>query len=377
MGTQDYKWLVLVYYLPPEAGSARVRVWRKMKKLGMVSFRNSVYFLPFSEENHEITQWLCQEIQKAGGEATLLKTESVENLTDEEVAGFFRKARGEDYDQLARDAGELFKRLDSLSRARESTGSDVGAAGMTTLADDLKALEKRLAETREIDFFQAPGGGKAEEIVSSCRMVMRKLHKQEEPPARVDRPRLDTADFQGKTWVTRPRPYIDRIATAWAIRRLIDPEARFVFAEDPASAEGAIPFDYIETDFSHQGEDCTLETLLDRFGIEDAAVRAVAEIVHDIDLKDAKFGRRQAAGVEAVLKGLVAAGDDDQELLARGFDLFDNLLAGLGSTRGSNGLRGPGKKSDVRRGLGNKASAGKKRTQSRKRPAGKKSASKG
>lgn len=350
MNTQKYKWLVLVYYLPPEAGSARVRIWRKMKKLGMVSFRNSVYFLPFTDEHYEITQWLCQEIRKAGGEATLLKTESVENMTDEEVAGFFRKARGEDYEQLSRDAGELFERLDSLRLARETAGADIGAAGMNTLEDDLKSLEKRLVETREIDFFQAPGGGQAEEIVSRCHKTMRKLRQQEEPPAVADLPRLDTAVYQGKTWVTRPHPYIDRIATAWAIRRLIDPEARFEFADDHTKAEGAIPFDYMETDLSHQGEDCTLETLLNRFGIGDAAVRAIAEIVHDIDLKDGKYGRREAAGLETILKGLVAAGDGDHELLARGFGLFDNLLAGLGSAKRSGNHKRPAAKKQASKG---------------------------
>lgn len=332
MNTQKYKWLVLVYYLPPEAGSARVRIWRKMKKLGMISFRNSVYFLPYTDEHYEITQWLCQEIRKADGEATLLKAESVENLTDEEVAGFFRKARNEDYKQLVSDASGLFERLDSLSKAREAGGSDIGAAAMTTLADDLKSLEKKFAETREIDFFDASGGGEAEEIINRCRLTMRRLQQQEEPQALVDLPPLDIASYQGRTWITRPHLYIDRIATAWAIRLLIDPEARFLFAEDHASAGDAIPFDYVETDFSHQGEDCTLETLLNRFDIDDAAVRSVAEIVHDIDLKDAKFGRREAAGLEAILKGMVAANDDDHALLARGFVLFDDLLVGLAIT---------------------------------------------
>lgn len=333
METEIYNWLVLIYYLPPEAGSARVRIWRKMKKLGMVSFRNSVYFLPFSEEHYEITQWLCQEIQKAGGEATLLKTQSVENLTDEEVADFFRKARGEEYGQVALVAEDLHVRLVALGSARGKAGKDVGAAGMIGLVDELKGIEKRLSEIREIDFFGAPGRRQAEETASRCRQDVRRLQKQEEPPdksAGQRQPRLDHADFQGKTWVTRPRPFVDRIATAWAISRFIDPKARFVFANDHATATGAVPFDYVDADISHQGEDCTFETLVNRFGFKSEAIDDVAEIVHDVDLKDAKFNRLEAAGLETILKGLAATHAGDQELMERGFALFDNLFAGLG-----------------------------------------------
>lgn len=338
METETYNWLVLIYYLPPEAGSARVRIWRKMKKLGMVSFRNSVYFLPYSEEYYEITQWLCQEIQKAGGEATLLKTESVENLRDEEVAGFFQKARGEEYDKVAQAADGLHLRLAALGFARDKAGGDVGAAGMTALIDELKGMEKRLSEIRAIDFFDAPGRRQVEEAVRQCRQDVRRLQKQEEPPEESHerrRPRLDPADFQGKTWMTRPRPYIDRIATAWTISRFIDPKARFAFAEDHAQEADAIPYDYVDADLSHQGEDCTLETVLHRFGLDDKRLAAVGEIVHDIDLKDVKFNRREAAGLETILKGLTAAQTQDQALLHKGFALFDNLYAGLGGEQGT------------------------------------------
>lgn len=334
-GTDTYKWLILIYYLPAEAGSARVRVWRKMKKLGMVSFRNSVYFLPYNDEHYEITQWLCQEIQKAGGEATLLKAQSVENLSDEEVAGFFREARGEEYDQVAQAADGLHARLAALGSARGKAGAEIGAAGMIGLVDELKVIEKRLSEIREIDFFDAPGRRQAEEAVGRCRQDVRRLQKQEAPPdesAGQQRPQLNPTDFQGKTWVTRPRPYVDRIATAWVISRFIDPQACFTFAEDPAQAADAIPYDYLDTELSHQGEDCTVETVLHRFALDDKRLAAVGEIVHDIDLKDAKFGRREAAGLEAILKGLTAARKQDQVLLDQGFALFDNLYAGLGGT---------------------------------------------
>lgn len=330
MPADKYNWLILVYYLPPEAGSARVRIWRKMKKLGMVSFRNAVYFLPYSSEHYEITQWLCQEIQGAGGEATLLRTAGVENLDDAEVKEFFRKPRDEEYGELAAAAAGLLMRLEALGKARGEGGADAGAAGMTGLADELKHISKRLAEIRKIDFFSAPGRHRAEEAVERCRRGLRRLQRQEEEPGAVPgQPRLDPARFQNRTWVTRPRPFVDRIATAWAVARFIDPGARFEFAEDPAAVKDAVPYDYVAAELSHQGEDCTFETLVKRFGLKGRGVGEIAEIVHDIDLRDARFARPEAAGVEAVLKGLAAAAPDDRQLLAQGFDLFDKLRAGL------------------------------------------------
>jgi len=331
MAARDYRWLVFIYYLPPEAGSVRVRVWRRMKKLGMVSFRNSVYFLPHGEEHYEILQWLSQEIRKAGGEATLLKTEGVENLSDEEVADLFREPRSEDYRQIAEAADGIFLRLEALGSARDKGGAEIGAGGMTALVDELGAIRKRYDEVREIDFFGAPGRGDAEDAIGRCLREVRRLKEQEEPAVAADgeRPLLDPADFQGKVWVTRPRLYVDRVATAWAISRYIDPGARFEFSEDPSAVKGAIPFDYVDVELGHQGEDCTFETLVRRFGLQAGPLADIAEIVHDVDLKDARYGRREAAGLEVILKGITASGDDGQ-ILAEGMTLFDELLAGLG-----------------------------------------------
>lgn len=350
-----YKWLVLTFYLPSGSGSARVRIWRKVKKLGMVSFRSSVYFLPFSEENHEIALWLCQEIQSAGGEATLLKVESVENLTGDEVAALFKKARDGDYSQLARKAGELMERMGASPRAGKTTVSAKGAAGMEAQAHELKSLEKRLSEIVEIDFFHAPGRGEAEEAVGRCRLALRQRHKQEEPSAPPDQPTLDVAGYRGKTWVTRPRPYVDRIATAWVIKRFIDPTARFKFAKHHETVKGAIPFDYPGAELSHQGEDCTMETVVRRFGLDDLALPALAEVVHDTDLKDSKFSRAEARGLDVVLKGLAAVSTDDHVLLEQGLSLFDALYTGLGGE--AKKLHGTSKKRKSQKQAGRKQHA--------------------
>ena len=323
-----YKWLVLIYSLPPEAGSSRVRIWRKLKKLGAVSFRNSVYILPFGEERYEIFQWLCQEIQRAGGEATLLKVEQIENLSDEEVAGLFRRSRDEDYAELAKEARAWLERRRGLPLKRAPQEAMV-------LADELNALEKRLAELGEIDYFHATGRREAEAALKQCRTTLRELLGKKGGSAKEESKPLNPSAFRGKTWVTRPRPHVDRMATAWAIRRFIDPKARFAFASEPEKIKGGVPFDYLGAEFGHHGEDCTFETLLKRFGLKDKALRAVAEIVHDADLKDAKFGRDEAKGVDAVIKGLAATISDDHALLAQGLLIFDAMYASFGGIKTS------------------------------------------
>lgn len=324
----QYNWLVLIYSLPPEAGSSRVRIWRKLKKLGAVSLRNSVYLLPFGEERYEIAQWLCQEIQRAEGEATLLKVEQIENLSDEEVAALFRRARNEDYAELTREGHAWLEHLEGLPSKKASQEA-------VALADELKALEKRLAELEEIDYFHAAGRLEAEAIFKRCRTALCKLFGREESRVLEEARALKVEEFRGKTWVTRPRPHVDRIATAWAIRRFIDPKARFAFAREREKIKEGIPFDYLGAEFGHQGEDCTFETFVKRFGLKDKALQAVAEIVHDADLKDAKFGREEAKGVDAVIKGLAATIADDHALLAEGLVLFDALYANFGGSKTS------------------------------------------
>ncbi|MGH7410881.1 MAG: chromate resistance protein ChrB domain-containing protein [Candidatus Methylomirabilis sp.] len=329
----QYKWLVLIYSLPPEAGSSRVRIWRKLKKLGSVSLRNSAYLLPFDEERYEIVQWLCQEIQRAKGEVTLLKVERSENLSDDQVVALFQRARNEDYAELSAAAQGRLERLEGLPSKRVSQG----AVGLT---DELMTFEKRLAELAEIDYFHAAGRREAEAILRRWRNALRESLGRTDIPTQEASKTLKREEFRGKTWVTRPRPHVDRIATAWAIRRFIDPKAKFAFAREPARTKGGIPFDYLGVEFGHQSEDCTFETLLKRFGLKDRALQAVAEIVHDADLKDAKFGREEAKGVDAVIKGLVATNDDDHALLAQGLLIFDALYSRLGVGKTPNrGLR--------------------------------------
>ena len=141
--------------------------------------------------------------------------------------------------------------------------------------------------------------------------------------------KLDAAKFKGKTWLTRPRPGIDRAGSAWLIQKFIDPKARFVFGTHPAKHPDALPFDMLDAEFSHQGDDCTFETLVKRFGITDSAVLQMAEMIHDADLEDGKFRRCECIGINSVLSGWAKTNISDAELLAKGVECFEGLYREL------------------------------------------------
>lgn len=306
-------WLVLVVALPPHPSSLRVRVWRKLRNLGAVALKNSVYLLPFSAETQEHFHWLAQEIQKAGGEATLLKVDQIENMKPTEVIRLFQQAREEDYQALADSYRKIAARLDRTTRARIATRR----------ADELARLAREVERVREIDFFDAPGYQEVKRLRETIEM---RLHPPG-GPAPAGQADLLLDSLKGRRWVTRPRPHVDRIGSAWLIKRFIDPEAQFLFAPAEEFPVDAIPFDAPGAQFGHQGEDCTFETLLKRCGLRDRRLAELAEIVHEGDLRDQKFRRDEVRGIDLVIRGLLTTLKDDHEVLAYGMTLFDGLYS--------------------------------------------------
>ncbi len=278
-------WLVLMVSLPPTPSSFRVRVWRKLRTLGAVALRNSVYLLPSTPDNFERFQWLGQEVQKDGGEATLLSVEQIENIKRSDVVRLFQQAREPEYRALAERYRKVARALDRKTRHRSAARRD----------EELTRLARELERIHDIDFFD-------------------------------DLP-LDS--LKGRRWVTRPRPHVDRLGSAWLIKRFIDPEAQFVFAPSKEFPPDAIPFDAAGAEFGHQGEDCTFETLVRRLGLRDRRLAQLAEIVHEVDLRDQKFPRDEARGIDLAIRGILATLKDDQEVLAQGMKLFDGLYAAL------------------------------------------------
>jgi hypothetical protein len=300
-------WLLLLYALPTRQNTERVHLWRKLKKFGAVALQTSGYVLPDDPAQFERLQWLSKEIRDAGGEATLIRVAEIDGMSNEAVMAMFNEVRAGEYKELMADCRETLKR----KRKREE------------LTGEVNKLQRRFREIQHVDYFNSPAAHDAQMM----------LQRAEKALARGSRgapvPRLDPKDFVSKVWLTRPRPGIDRAGSAWLIRKFIDAQAKFVFDMHPAKRPDAIPFDMAGVEFSHQGDDCTFETLVKRFSIKDEAVRLMAEMVHDADLEDEKFGRCECIGINCVLSGLAKSDINDSDLLEKGIVCFDGLYREL------------------------------------------------
>jgi len=237
------RWLLLIHQLPPKPDYIRVKIRRRLRRLGAVAVKKTVYALPSGDEALEDFEWLRREIEADGGTAIIAEAEFVEGISDEELDAMMETER--------QDAGEG----------------------------------------------ESPGRVTADKVQS------------------------------GRTWVTRRGVHVDRIASAWLIRRFIDEDARFKFvpARGYQPKTGELRFDMFEAEYTHVGEDCTFQTLLRRFGLRDRGLRAIGEIVHDIDCKDDRFNRPETAGTAALIRGIVQAQEDDRKCIERGSALLDDL----------------------------------------------------
>jgi hypothetical protein len=303
--------LLLLVGVPPTPSSLRVRVWRRLRSLGAVPLKRSAYLLPDTPERYEDFQWLAQEIQREGGEATLVRVHQIENVGPADVRRLFHEPRDRDYRQLAARYRKVLQGLDRKSAAATRRGQEE----LTRLARDHQRI-------RDIDFFDAPGGAEVRRLEEAIAMRTRRPET-----VREERPPLDLATLRGRRWVTRPRPHIDRIASAWLIRRFIDPEAQFLFAPPGEFPSDAIPFDAPGVELSHQGEDCTFETLVKRARLRDRRLARLAEIVHEADLRDGKYPHEEARGIDVAIRALLAASPDDHQVLAQGMTLCEGLYA--------------------------------------------------
>jgi hypothetical protein len=287
---KEGRWLLLIHQLPPKPDYFRVKIWRRLQALGAVAIKNSVYALPFSSEASEDFQWLRKEITAGGGEASVCRATFVDGLADPQIEALFRAARDAEYAELTR------------------------AAERATSPAEFARLERRLRDIIALDQFSAGGRKSAEAAMGSA-----KAKTQGTIRGKRERPRTK----RGAIWVTRPDVYVDRIASAWLVKRFIDPKARFVFGE---ARDHAVSFDMFDGDYTHDGDRCTFEVLLQRFGLEqDRALGAIAEMVHDVDLKDGKFGRAETPGFQRLIDGIVKRNPRDDVRFERGAELLNDL----------------------------------------------------
>jgi hypothetical protein len=290
-----------------------MKVWRRLQRLGAIAVKNAVYALPNRPESREDFEWVSAEVIAAGGQATVFEATTIDDRSNDELRGAFRRARQADYRDFVRSVAK------DVRKARQSRRPDP-----RTISNMTRTWRDRLAEIEKADHFGAAGKDEARAALANLEMV------SATPGASLARhaagQKLDPKAFQGRRWMTRPRPGVDRMASAWLIRRFIDPQAVFAFAESrPSSASGVMTFDMFKGDFTHEGDRCTFEVLSARFGLLDEGIREISEIVHDLDLKDGRFGRAEATVVGTLIEGLRDVHSQDDELLERGIAMFEAL----------------------------------------------------
>ena len=312
------RWLTLLMSLPPTPTRHRVGVWRKLQRMGAVRLRSAGWILPETPETTELFQWLVQEIQSFRGEVTLLRVDRVETMTDEQLAALFHGARGAEYQAVVRGCREILGQVDRHRASHRGS--------LAPLRARLDALKRELDRVESIDYLKAPAGPRARTLWETTAKRLRALETR--PPVVAGR-RPGVLPPRGTTWVTRPRPHIDRIASAWLIKRFCDPDAVFAFADAADAARKGTPFDVLGAEFGHHGEDCTFETLVKRFALKDRRVKLIAEIVHEADLRDGKFTRDESTGVDLAIRALAESTGDDHDLLERGMAIFDGLYTVL------------------------------------------------
>ena len=307
------KWLLLLHQLPSKPAYLRVKLWRRLQALGAVPIKNAVYALPASEQAQEDFEWLLKEIVESGGEALICEARLIDGLSDQDVCSLFNAARDNDYAEIAEEARALSTKLEEAASADSRAELKVQFA----------RLKRRYDQTVSIDFFDSTGRLTTESLMNALNRSL----TQSEMETTVREETTELQELKNRVWVTRRGVHVDRIACSWLIRRFIDPQARFKFVV----AKGYIPerdelrFDMFDAEFTHEGDRCSFEVLLQRTGIEDAALRLIAEIVHDIDLKDRKFERDETGGVKTLIDSICTDTSDDEERIARGSVLFDDL----------------------------------------------------
>jgi hypothetical protein len=307
-------WLLLIHQIPPKPNYFRVKIWRRLQRLGAVGIKSSVYALPAGDQPREDLGWVLREIVDGGGDASLVEARFVEGLDDDQVREMFRAARDAEYQAVADEARALAKRLPRGKRA--------AAERFQELEPALGRLRKRVGEIAAIDFFNARGREPLEGLLQELS------ERLSAPPTPTHMPPGgNPPPPKGGTWVTRSGIHIDRMASAWLIRRFIDPEARlkFVSARDYRHQRGEFRFDMFDGEFTHQGELCTFEVLLAHFQLSDPGLQPLGEMVHDIDLKDGKHGRPETPGLERMIHAIAAAHEADAQRLERAGAIFDDL----------------------------------------------------
>ncbi len=318
-------WLILFYSIPARPVSKRMKIWRRLVKSGALHFKGSVYLLPFNDDNFEFCQWLIAEINDMGGEAAFVVAANIETITNDEIKRLFNLQRDKDYRIIAKRLEEMEIRIQSIKNGTESYD-------MKKLFNHWVKLIHEFEEIRKADFFNSEAGGflsaKIESTSAEIKGLKVPLAKKQKP---LEISTRNIEAYQRKTWITRKKPFVDRMASAWLIKKFIDKDAVFDFIDEKEIASvdaNIITFDIHGGTFTHLGDLCTFEVLLKSFGLKNRALQKIAEIVHELDIKDKKFRVPETKLIEDILIGIRKTAQNDAEALQKGIDVFEMLYAG-------------------------------------------------
>lgn len=282
-------------------------VWRRLRRVGAIAIAGSVQVLPDREECLEAFQWLAQEIRTSNGEAMTMRVTQIEGLTDQQVIAMFHSARIEDYRDIETHTTDLTKSL-----------ADEKKTDMSQARDTLRRLRRRYADILRIDYFECPEGKRVASLLDSIERSLSPIVSES-----TSVPHADIVKYQESRWVTRPHPYVDRLACAWLIRRFINPQATIRYSDSPEPDE--VAFDMYQSEFGHRGNFCTFETMMLSFGLEDPGLQPIAEIVHEIDLHDDRYVWPEITGIERLIDGWSWSNLSDTEIEKKGISLFEGL----------------------------------------------------
>jgi len=313
------EWLLIFYSVPSHPVSNRMMIWRKLAKTGAVQLKGAVYILPATEEHEEFLQWLIGEVKSMGGDGAFVRSAEIRTMSEEDIRQLFAAQADKEYHRLEKELDVLERRIQSIRKGTKTEDAKKLIGQTVKFTKEFDDVVKR-------DYFGSPAGKTMKKRVLALDSGLRDAGRKAPDTASIEA--RQSQDYQGKTWATRKNPFIDRMASAWLIKRFIDPKALFAFIDerDVASLGAAnVAFDVRGAAFTHVGDLCTFEVLVKSFGIKGAAIKKISEIVHDLDVKDDKYSNSEATGIEEILIGIRKTAKNDADGLEKGMAVFEML----------------------------------------------------
>lgn len=306
-------WLLLIYQIPAKPSYFRAKIWRRLQQIGAIPIKQAVYAMPNRDQCLEDLSWIAKEIDDRGGEAIILNASLLEGLTDEQVIRLFKQARQADYRVILDEARTLMDAYHS---------EEMSDPVLLDCRARLRKLIKSFTATVNIDFFPLPEQAQTEAYLDEMGTIFHRGKGKDTVSV------TNEVIFSGCAWVTKSNVYVDRIASAWFIKRFVDNTASFKFIKEShyEPSKNELRFDMREAEYTHQGDMCTFEVLAQTFCPQDRGIKQIAKLIHDIDLKDDSFGLPETAGIHAILDSIVATTSDDHKRIELATTIFNGLL---------------------------------------------------